>query len=225
VKGADATAEVWAWYPNLPAPGAYQITDNSVPDTAPAISGQRVVWVRGTGGAGEIWRHDPLATTPTRQVTNDGLEDAAPAIDGERLVWQGFDNDDFEIWTAHTDGGPQQLSTNEWDDLAPQLAGNHVVWTADEPGDAEIWISWDGGPPEPLTDNAVDDGNPRVAGDYVVWEQCTDLGGPSESCDIWMAPEPAGAAIGAAAWGALAALGARRRGRERGWIGGRGQSG
>jgi serralysin len=207
------------WFFDAAVPGQFEITTDSVDQSAPRLSSRRIVWSQ-SDGDGEIWRYDPEAVIPTLQLTNNGFDDTDPDISGNEMVWVRDDGGgDLEIIRQTEGGTPQPLTNNAWDDHSPRISGQSVVWVADQPGDSEIWVSvaWlNGGAPTRLIDNALHDRNPRIDGDYIVWEACTNPGQPSEECDIWMAPEPAAGAIGAAAGLALAALAAGRRVRDRG---------
>jgi len=50
--------------------------------------------------------------------------------------------------------------------------------------------------------------NPRLDGDHFVYESCTNLGQPSEVCDIVLVPEPEATLVAAAALAVLAGLAA-----------------
>jgi len=75
-----------------------QLTNNSINDRDPQISGSNVVWV-GTFPAtrSEIFIWDGTSTT---QLTNNNTYDRDPQISGSSVVWHGRDGSDSEIFLA-----------------------------------------------------------------------------------------------------------------------------
>jgi hypothetical protein len=206
----DDDTEIWVWNPSVP--GLYQLSNNSVQDQRPAMSGSRIVWQSGADGDADVWYGD---TSGGAARLIDGTDDRNPDIDDDVVVWQRSEGTDFEIFKRDL-ASPTlvQVSTNAFDDVTPRISGNHIVWVVEPAvGDSEIWVSWQGAAAEPVPSTQADgrdDVNPEIDGDRFVWESCLNLGEPNEQCEIVLAPEAHGAAT---ALSVLAAL-AYRRGRS-----------
>lgn len=199
--------DIWAWLADLPTPpgpGLYQITDTpAVMESSPAISKDRIVYVRGTGSAADIRLFD-AADFSDVPLISDGSEDRNPQIDGDRIVWEHFDGGDWEIYEYQVGGALTPVTNNAVNDHDPQVSGDTIVWVADEPGHSQIWVAWHGGAPQRLTNDPVNHESPQIDGDLIAFQSC-----PS-TCDIWLSPEPTAGGLALAALGTLAAL-ARRR--------------
>jgi len=194
---------VWAWFESLD--DLYQITTSAVEQSSPAISGERVAYVEGTGSAADIRLFD-LADGSDIALTADGSEDRNPQIQGNRVVWEHFDGTNWEIDEYVIGGGgtQQPVTNNSWNDHDPQVSGDTIVWVADEPGHSQIWVKWHGAAPQRLTNDPVDHRSPQIDGELIAFQSC------ASTCDIWLTPETPAAGLALAAVAALAAL-ARRR--------------
>jgi len=103
-----------------------QITDNSIDDWDPDLSGSNVVWARDDGNDGEIYLWDGVTTT---QITNNSTGDVEPAISGSNVVWACDDDNDYYYEICLWDGvTTTQITDNDTDDRRPAISGSNVVW-------------------------------------------------------------------------------------------------
>ncbi len=95
-----------------------QLTNNTLQEGAPAISGEHVVWHVSDGNDNEIfqWQGKKI-----NQLTTNETEDINPQVAGDCIVWQGYDGNDYEIflWNGQT---IIQITDNDFDDIAPVIA-------------------------------------------------------------------------------------------------------
>ena len=161
-----------------------QVTNNSVHDYKPRVSGSNMVWWRGSGDDSEIYLWNGATTT---QVTDNSVADANPDIDGSNVVWQQWDGGDMEIyfWNGLT---TTQITDNDENDQNPRISGSNVVWHGDDgtlDEDTEIYL-WDGSTITQITDNDTDDLHPDISGSDIVWEHCKlDDGGGTCYAGNW----------------------------------------
>ena len=81
-----------------------QLTNNSLNDWYPQVSGNRVVWRAHDGNDWEIFLWDEGEII---QLTDNEYADYETKIDGDTVVWYGHDGNDFEIFIAVP--GPEPL--------------------------------------------------------------------------------------------------------------------
>ena len=161
-----------------------QITDNSINDYYPAVSGSNVVWMGDDGNDTEIHFWDGGFPIPdhTIQITDNSTDDEDPDISGSNVVWGGYDDDGPQIYLW--DGGfpipdhTTQITDNSTFGAYPAISGSNVVWMGWDGHDVEIYF-WDGGFPIPdhtiqITDNSTDDEDPDISGSNVVWHRWDD---------------------------------------------------
>ncbi len=177
----------------------WNLTANSVDDTAPQISNGIVAWVQ----EDEIMVHDGTSAT---QLTNDGLEKGLMQFsegkgiwtsssegyqqvfffDGTRtrqLTWDAWDHSSFQmsgddvLWRGngihYFDGSTiTQLSAGSQNDREPQIGDNHFVWSRGigESGEIILYDRNSGTESVITTDATTYNFNPRIDGDFVVYE-------------------------------------------------------
>ncbi len=114
-------------------------------------------------------------TGSTLAVTSNGYDDWQPRLNAAgRVVWHGSDGNDFEIWSANTDGSRlTRLTDNAFHDEDPQInASGRVVWQGFDGRDYEIFsANADGSGFVQITNNNTDDRHPQVNDNgTVVWD-------------------------------------------------------
>ncbi len=135
-----------------------QLTDNSVIDAQPDISGTNVVWRRGSN---EIWSNFSAVQLGT------GVN---PAVSGNEAVWQSNLAGGWQIW-SNLRG---QMTATASPNYAPDISGNKVVWWSSDGSDYEIFTNFGTGQ---LSNNSVRDEAPAISGSYVVWQGTGPYGG------------------------------------------------
>jgi len=146
------------------------LTDNSISESHPDISGDNIVWSRYTGSASDIFLYN-RGTGATTQLTNSPESDFNPAISGSHVAWTVEGGSVGLAETYHyTGGAPIRLTNNALYDLRPRVSGPLVTWMVDDgsTSSAEIML-YDGSATTPLTNNSVPDSSPLVDGPYVSW--------------------------------------------------------
>ena len=114
-----------------------QLTNNSIDDSQPAISGNNVVW-RGWDGTDYNYKIFFYNGTSTTQLTNNYRDNYGPKISGNNIVWYGYDGTDYEIF-FYNGISTIQLTNNSRDDRDPAISGNNVVWYGFDGTDYEIY--------------------------------------------------------------------------------------
>ena len=137
------------------------LTDNSLNDLSPQISGSNVVWNEFDGNDWEIYFYNGSTIT---QLTNNNYNDFEPQVDGNNIVWYGHDGNDYEIFQY--DGLTiNQLTDNSYDDTYPQVDGNNVVWQSQ----GEIFL-YNGSSTANVSNKPLNDFYPQVDGNNIVWQ-------------------------------------------------------
>ncbi|MDA3936811.1 MAG: hypothetical protein PF636_08140, partial [Actinomycetota bacterium] len=153
-KEPAANAEIFVWTEGDTAPT--RLTNDTVWDTDPHASGDRVVWV----GGSEILTWAVGDTTPT-QVTN-GDTNSSPQISGNRIVWAS--SGDIFTWRVG-EVSPTQVTSNG-SNGTPQVSGDRIAWTRS--GEVYTWAVGDVLPTR-LTSNDLDDCSVQISGSRIVW--------------------------------------------------------
>ena len=143
-----------------------QLTNNSIDDSQPAISGNNVVW-RGWDGTDYNYKIFFYNGTSTTQLTNNYRDNYGPKISGNNIVWYGYDGTDYEIF-FYNGTSTTQLTNNTTNDFSPAISGNSVVWWGYDGNDNEIFF-YNGTSTTQLTNNNRDDLGPQISGNNVVW--------------------------------------------------------
>ncbi|MBN1507359.1 MAG: PEP-CTERM sorting domain-containing protein, partial [Sedimentisphaerales bacterium] len=97
---------------------AGQLTNDSLYDTYPDISGTNVVWI-----GGDVWDSE-IYSTFAGQLTTDSTNHESVAISGTNVVWSAWDGTDFEVYSNFAG----QLTNNNTDDRFPDISATNVVW-------------------------------------------------------------------------------------------------
>jgi hypothetical protein len=125
--------EIYTW---TPSGGTVRLTNNTSEDTAPQISGDRIVWGGTKGSDGgtdwEIFTWSP--STGVVQLTKNALDDELARVSDDRVVWMEGNvatPTRFDIYTWTPAGGTVRVTNNTTDDVYPDVSGNRIVWTDD----------------------------------------------------------------------------------------------
>ncbi len=141
------------------------ISDNTLNNYNPQISGDNVVWQVYDGNDNEIYFYNGSETT---RLTDNDYVDESPKISGDNVVWQVYDGIDYEIY-SYNGSETTRLTDNDYWDYDPQISGNNVVWAGHDGYDYEIY-SYNGSETTRLTDNDYWDYDPQISGNNVVWQ-------------------------------------------------------
>ena len=120
-----------------------RLTNNSVPDRYPQVSGSDIVWQAKDGSYindWEIMHYNTISQADPVQITNNDTYDQRPRISGTQVVWQAFDIANWEVFTYELRGedGIQNVSQNSDSDWYPQVADSMIVWRNSGDEDALI---------------------------------------------------------------------------------------
>lgn len=145
-----------------------QLTDNTINDSVPQVSGKYTAWQSQSGSASassEIWLDDGLTTI---QLTDNTYLDQEPQLSGNRVTWSaqpdGTAANQREIY--YFDGSTTTRLTNDLvRDLTPKISGSTVIWEHGDANGKEIYRS-NGAP---LTSNAVIDTASDIYGSRIIW--------------------------------------------------------
>ncbi len=161
------------------AGGILQVTDNTVADEYPQVSGDRIVWQRGETMSLEIYTWTPGGGE--HKISDNSSPDCLPQVDGDRVVWQWQDPfggvERICTWKVG-DSAPTILTAGEYNQYEPKVSGERVVWYGENADgiDADIYTCVVGGSIVRLLDNDAYDVLPSLCGDRVAWESYSEYG-------------------------------------------------
>ena len=157
-----------------------QITSNSLNDSDPMVSADRVVWERYDGTDSEIYTWTPVSGIV--QLTSNARQDTGARVSGDRVVWYGYDGHDNEIFTWTPSTGVVQITSNTTSDSMPAVSGDRITWRADGSTSAyaDVYTWTPGGGIVRLTTDENCYEGPFVSGDRIEWS-----GGIGEESAIW----------------------------------------
>lgn len=136
--------------------GSSPLTNNTVDDTDPQISGSRVVWLR----AGNVWLWNGSAEVQLALSGNC----QNPRISGSYAVWS--ESGYIKLYNIDT-AGTVQLGI--YGSGEPSISGPIVAWRHGNPGEIYVYDIRDGTQTR-LTNNTYQDSYPEVSGGTVVWQ-------------------------------------------------------
>ncbi len=178
-----------------------RLTTNAQDQTAPSVSGNRVVYEDDRDGDYSIFMWDLATNTETRLTSNDGFDQRYPAISGSRVVFQDNSKGDWNIRVIDLNSsipaagtlGRRITADDTIDQQHPDISGNRVVYEdlrfAVQINDAEIMLydlstnketRLTYGDTFPLSFPLDDDTHwhswPVIWGDWVAYENSRDPG-------------------------------------------------
>jgi hypothetical protein len=212
--------EIYFWdgsFPIVPI----QVTNNSINDTNPAISGSKVVWEGSEDvvpvTATNLYFWDGSFPITPIQVTDNSTLDWRPDISGSTVVWVGWLDGRSEIlrWDGSFPIVPTAITDDVRGEWAPAISGSNVVWEYHPVDDYEIYF-WDGVTTTNVSNNRHShDEYPDISGSTVVWEACVwdSYVGCVEDDEIYLTtvPEPSFPLLMGSGLIGLAALNQRRK--------------
>lgn len=152
-----------------------RLTSSASHQTAPSISGTRVVWADRLPGVGNqaIVMLD-VATGESKTLTPLDQESLIPTIDGNRVIYARLPRvGDWQLLTYDiTTGRESQFSTVARDVGLGRLAlsGNRAVWHTRRNDNWDIYLyDFSTNMETRLTSDAADQADPAIAGDLVSW--------------------------------------------------------
>ena len=209
----EGDTEIYFWdgsFPIVPT----RITDNSINDTNPAISGSKVVWVSYEDilpiTATDLYFWDgSFPITPIHLAHNDPPVVFAPDISGSTVVWNSLVDGASEIfrWDGSFPIEPTVITDNDRGEGYPAISGSNVVWEHHGEFDYEIYF-WDGIITTNISNNSSNHEEfPDISGSIVVWQSCfwDAYIGCVDDREIYMASIPV-APVPAISFGGLALL-------------------
>ena len=111
-----------------------QVTTDRSDQIAPAIDGDRIVWVDGRDGGADIYLYDIVGATETR-ITNGTAVALWPDISGNRIVWQDNRSGAPDIWLYDTaTGNETRITDAPGGQVVPAIDGDTVVWLDNRAG-------------------------------------------------------------------------------------------
>jgi beta propeller repeat protein len=107
-----------------------QLTDNTITDIEPQISGNNIVWTGNDGNDDEIFLYDGETII---QLTDNDLFDFAPAISGNNLVWSASTANPLVTPLSNGsiffyDGNTTTKLADVGGVLNSAISGNNIVW-------------------------------------------------------------------------------------------------
>ncbi|NLH17919.1 MAG: hypothetical protein GX455_15185 [Phycisphaerae bacterium] len=121
-----------------------QLTNNTLYDFDPVVSGNRIVWTQNDGHDTEILYYDGVSI---RQLTDNEVDDEEPQISGQRIVWVRYPrtgelSDDGQIYLFDDADDSITLLEDGYDNgYHPKIAGNFVVWHVFDGHDYEVMLA------------------------------------------------------------------------------------
>lgn len=119
--------------------GVRQITSNTTDDDAPAYDADsgRLAWHALVDGRYQIFVYD-IHKQIARQITKTEYNNTNPSIDGGLVTWQGWEDDNWEVFSAVLDAGTfsdgdisiSRISRNTEPDMFPKIHDRFITWQA-----------------------------------------------------------------------------------------------
>jgi hypothetical protein len=174
VQCADGDTEIYLWDGSFPI-APFQVTDNSINDRSPAISGSRVVWEGMEDSvpveAIDVYFWDgSFPIVPILLGINSDY-DWVPDISGSTVVWVGQADGQQHIfqWDGTFPIAPTLINPpGGW---RPTISGSNVAFEY-PPFISDIYV-WDGVTSRNISnDLSTNDEYPDISGSSVVWQSC-----------------------------------------------------
>jgi len=166
--GLDVEVYTWA----VSDPVKRNLSDNTVNDSNPSVSGNRIVWDNASEGDWDIYTRVVGDAGPVN-IGRDGINDYLATVSGNRIVWEGEVNgtpeNDVFMYTMGAAAPVNLTNSPDVYDSEPRIAGDYAVWGAYD-GDGEI-MAWSPAGVVRLTDDGDEDYHHRISEDGIAWVQ------------------------------------------------------
>jgi len=159
-----------------------QVTDNTVNELYPQVSGSNIVWNAFVGSDLEVFFHEGRTGTTT-QLTDNDRTDYQPVISGSNVAWRDVPAGGLGsicVWDGTSTTTYSHASISYQD---PQISGDHVVWRGWDSGQGDIFYT-DGGSVQRATYTSGIEGAPRISGARAVWT-ATASGGSGQNVYLY----------------------------------------
>jgi len=166
-QGAEALVPVVAQFVATArdAENGRAITTDPKAQSAPAISGERIVWVDLRHGDGQLYVYDVLTATEL-QITTVGSSKSSPVISGHRVAWLDSRNGSWDIYLYDlTTGNEWQITTDPSNETELDLAEDRLVWTRN----GHVYLHDLATATERRITAVASALSPAISGDRIVW--------------------------------------------------------
>ena len=143
-----------------------QLTDDSVFDTSPIVSGDYVYWKRHDGNDFEYVVYDGVTTT---QITDNNTHESRLVASGNKAAWLGdlgVNNDEIFYYDGAT---TSQITDAPYPIGPPSISGDNIVWAGQPDSVNDEIFLYDGSSTTQLTSNEGVSGGAGFWGSNIVW--------------------------------------------------------
>jgi hypothetical protein len=145
--------------------------NDGVSEFRPRISGDAVVWQRGSGASSDVFKWSGLAGI---NLTANGVADENPETDGVHVVWQQGSAGGRNIAVYDLLTGTTTILSSPGDETFPLVSGTTLGWIQMVDADGEVFV--DPGPiGNQITGNPLVESEFSIDGDNLVWSEGDDL--------------------------------------------------
>lgn len=160
--------------PAIPLPDDPALQPVNAPQSAPAISGNVVVWEENDGSDWNIYGYD-VSTLPAGkpfQIAAGAGDQRRPDVSGDTVVWEDNSSGNWDVYRKDLGGQAQPVAAGDATQRKPAISGGKVVWQYQtSPGNADIYFKdlASGAPALRITADPEWQEAPDISGNTVVW--------------------------------------------------------
>jgi hypothetical protein len=99
-------------------------------DELPDISGEQVVWTRGSVEGGDV-SFDVVSRRlggGMRTIASSSAAEWFPSVDGNLVAWESWNGEQTDIWARRIGKLPKRITSSRGDDFYPQVSGRKIAW-------------------------------------------------------------------------------------------------
>jgi len=184
-------------YGTLDDSGVIQLTNDSLANIEPSISGNKIVWRSSRDGNTDIYLYDlgrdgvygTRDDSKITRVSDDPTIQGMPSISGNKIVWADLRHGDFEIYLydmgrdglfgTRDDSGEIRLTNALGHQGAAEISKNKIVWMDQRDGAPDIYLydlgkdgvygTRDDSGELRITADEDYQGMPDISGNTIVW--------------------------------------------------------